>query len=76
VYLRRLMKVVDYNAETHVVTLAFELPKPMQVDGRPVPGPYAGPAIRLILDYGEVGLPTGDGLDRLGRSVVCDLRTV
>jgi len=77
-FLRRLLRVVDYTAETHTVTLLAELPAPARDgEGRALPAPYRGPAIRVILDYGAaVALPVGEGLDRLGRGAVVDIRTL
>jgi hypothetical protein len=42
-----------------------------------LPGPYAGPRITVTLTYGaDMALPVGDGLDRIGRGAVVDIRTL
>jgi hypothetical protein len=76
-WLRRQVKVTAVDAEAHVVTLVAEIPAPtVDAEGRPLPRPYAGPRVTVVLDYGkEVAPPANDGLN-VGHGAVLDLRTL
>jgi hypothetical protein len=77
-WLRRSLKVVHYDDVEHRVTLTWELPAPMRDSaGQAVVGPYAGPEIRLVLDYGRnMAPPANDALHVVGRPVLLDIRTI